>query len=160
VVLGRSIADILAAALDLIILIGCALVIGWRWHGGLDDALLAVGLLFLLRFALIWVGIYLGLLFRTPEAASGVLYSLVFPIAMISNTFVAPELMPAWLGTIAEWNPVSSTVTATRDLFGNPSPAGGSWIAENALLMAIAWPVLLVIVFFPLSVRRYQRLSR
>jgi ABC-type multidrug transport system permease subunit len=118
-----------------------------------------MGLLFLLRFALIWVGIYLGLLFRTPEATSGVLYSLIFPLTMISNTFVAPELMPAWLGTIAEWNPVSSTVTATRDLFGNPSPGGGSWIAQNALLMAVAWPVLLVIVFFPLSVGRYQRLS-
>lgn len=27
-----------------------------------------------------------------------------------------------WLGTIAAWNPVSSTVTAARELFGYPPP--------------------------------------
>jgi ABC-2 type transport system permease protein len=160
VVVGRSVADILAAALDLLILIVAALAIGWRWHGTLGEALLAIGLLFLLRIALIWAGIYLGLLFRNPEAASSVLFSLVFPFTMISNVFVAPELMPAWLGFIAEWNPISSTVTAARELFGNPSVSHDSWIARNALLMAVVWPVLLIVVFFPLSVRRYMRLSR
>ncbi|MGH2779087.1 MAG: ABC transporter permease, partial [Actinomycetota bacterium] len=73
----------------------------------------------------------------------------------------APELMPDWLGTIAEWNPISSTVSATRDLFGNAgASAGGSWIAENAMVMAVVWPLLIVVVTLPLAVRRYQSLSR
>jgi len=78
----------------------------------------------------------------------------------VSNVFVPPELMPSWLGTIAEWNPLSATVAATRELFGNPGFGGDSWIAQNSLLMAIVWPVALTVIFAPLAVRRYRRLSR
>ena len=68
--------------------------------------------------------------------------------------------MPAWLGAIALWNPLSSTVTAARQLFGDPIGASSSWITSHAILMAVAWPLLLIAVFFPLSLRRYQRLGR
>ena len=51
-------------------------------------------------------------------------------------------------------------MTATRELFGNVGRRGGSWIASHAVLMAVVWPVVLSAVFFPLSVRRFQRLSR
>ncbi|MGD9892221.1 MAG: ABC transporter permease [Dehalococcoidia bacterium] len=159
VVAGRSIADILSATLDLSILVVCGLAVGWRWHNGLGEALAAVGLLLLLRFSVIWVGIYLGLLVRTPEAANN-LYALLFPITMLANTFVSPSQMPDWLGVIAEWNPLSSTVAATRELFGNPGIEGDSWIAQSAVLMAVVWPLLLIAVFMPLSVLRFRRLSR
>jgi ABC-2 type transport system permease protein len=119
----------------------------------------AVLLLLLLRFACLWIGIWLGLMVGSPEAAGSV-WGLLFPFTMITSAFVAPELMPGWLGVVAEWNPLSSTVTATRSLFGNASgEAGGSWIASHALLMAVVWPVLISAVFFPLSVRRFHRLS-
>jgi hypothetical protein len=45
-----------------------------------------------------------------PGVAAGVL----------SNPFVAPATMPGWLATIVEWNPLSATVAATRELFANP----------------------------------------
>jgi hypothetical protein len=66
--------------------------------------------------------------------------------------------MPAWLGVITEWNPLSATVSATRELFGNPGWGGESWIANHGLLMAIVWPLLLTAIFFPLTVRQYHRL--
>ena len=46
---------------------------------------------------------------------------LVWPIGFLSNVFVSPEDMPAWLGFLAQWNPVSATAAACRELFGNPS---------------------------------------
>jgi hypothetical protein len=67
--------------------------------------------------------------------------------------------MPGWLGFLAEWNPLSATVTATRELFGNPVAAGDSWPAENAPLLAVVWPIVLVAIFVPLAVRRYGALS-
>jgi hypothetical protein len=71
---------------------------------------------------------------------------------------LAPSLMPGWLGTLAEWNPLSATVSATRELFGNgvPELVGTSWPAQNALLLAVVWPVVIVAVFLPLAVRRYH----
>jgi ABC-2 type transport system permease protein len=96
---------------------------------------------------------------KSPEAVVAV-QILVWPVLFLSNTFVAPETMPGWLGAISEWNPLSATVAAARELFGNPGWGGESWIAQNTLLMAVVWPLIILAIFFPLSVRRYRRLSR
>lgn len=160
VVAGRSLADLVASLLDLIVLLACGLLIGWRANGSVWQTLAAIGLLLLLRYALAWVGIYLGLRLRSPELA-GVALAPIYPLTMISNVFVLPEQMPAWLGVIAEWNPLSATVTATRELFGNPGiTTSTSWAAENATLLAIAWPVILIAVFLPLAARRYRNLTK
>jgi ABC-2 type transport system permease protein len=61
--------------------------------------------------------------------------------------------MPDWLGTVVQWNPLSQTATAVRDLFGSPGGEPGHVGA------AIVWPLALLAVFFPLAVRRFSRLS-
>lgn len=159
VVLGRCIADMLNSAVGLGVMIGAGLLLGWRWHGSPVAALAAIGLLLLLRFALLWVGIYMGLLAKGPEAVVSV-QILVWPFSFLSNVFVDPATMPAWLGVVARWNPLSATVSATRELFMNPGWQGETWVSENSILLAIVWPVLLAAIFLPLSVRKYRRLSR
>jgi ABC-type multidrug transport system permease subunit len=159
VVSGRAIADMLYATLTLVLMAGCGRAIGWRWHHGPVAALGAFALLLLLRFAFVWIGIYLGLVFRSESALMAV-QTLEFPLGFLSSSVVSPATMPAWLGVVAEWNPLSSTATATRQLFGNPGTVGVSWVAEHSMLMAIGWPVVLIAIFFPLSVVTYRRLSR
>lgn len=158
VVAGRALADLAFAVAGLAVVIACGLAMGWGWHDGLADAALAVVLLLALRFALIWAGIYLGLAAKDPQAVVAV-QILVWPVGFLSSVFVAPSTMPGWLGAIAEWNPISSTATAVRELFGNPGFAGGSWIADHALLMAVLWPLVLTAVFAPLAALRYRRLG-
>lgn len=159
VVVGRSIANMIYSALSLALLVGCGLLIGWRWTGTTLAAFGAFGLLLWLRFALLWIGIYLGLKAKTPESANAV-YGLLYPVTMLSNAFVSPELMPTWLGTIAEWNPLSATITATRELFGNPVGESTSWVTEHAMQMALLWPLLITVCTLPLAVRAFHRLSR
>jgi ABC-2 type transport system permease protein len=158
VVLGRCVADMLNSAVGLAIMIGAGLLLGWGWHGGPGAALAAVGLLLLLRFALLWAGIFIGLAAGGPEVVTSV-QILVWPVGFLSSVFVDPATMPSWLGTIAAWNPLSVTASATRELFGNPGFGGDSWIAQSAMLMAIGWPVLLIVVFLPLSARRFRKLK-
>ncbi|MEU8003754.1 ABC transporter permease [Catellatospora sp. NPDC049111] len=153
VVLGRCLADLMNSAVGLAVLVGAAAALGWRWHEGLASALAAFGLLLLLRFALLWVGIFLGLVVKGPESVTMV-QILVWPVGFLSGVFVDPETMPAWLGTIAQWNPLSATAAASRDLFGNPG-----LVPDQALLLAILWPLLLTAVFLPLSVHRHRRLN-
>jgi ABC-2 type transport system permease protein len=114
-----------------------------------------------LRLALIFVGIWIGLLVKNTEAA-GNLFALAFPFGMISSVFVPPDFMPTWLGTIAAWNPVSATATAIRGLFEFQAPMmlSGLWIEDQALAAAVIWPAVIMAIFLPLAVRRYQRLSR
>lgn len=156
---GRSVADVVAALVDLTVLLVMGVLIGWQWHNGLLPALAALGVLLWLRLAFTWIGIYLGLVVRGPEAAMK-FFSLVFPLAMVADTFVPTSTMPGWLVPVAQWNPLSATVIAARELFGNPTADGSSWLAQNALLMALVWPAVLLLVFVPLAVRRFQKLSR
>lgn len=159
VVGGRAIADMINSTLALAVLLACGLLVGWGWHGSAADALAAVGLLLLLRFAFVWVGIYLGLLVRNPEAVVAV-QVLVWPIGFLSNAIAPTATMPGWLGAVAEWNPLSATASATRELFGNPGWGGVSWADQHALALAVVWPLLILAVFLPLAVHRWQRLSR
>ncbi|MPY51284.1 ABC transporter permease [Streptomyces acidicola] len=158
VVAGRGVTDLITACAELAIMMLTAVAMGWRPDGGLGF-LAAFGLLLWLRFALIWIGVWLGLLVPNPEAAGG-LFAVAFPLTMISSIYVAPQLMPDWLGVVAAWNPISSTAAATRELFGTPVGSGDSWVEQHALLMAGVWPLVLTAVFLPLAVRRFQRLSR
>jgi ABC-2 type transport system permease protein len=159
VVLGRCIADMLNSMVGLAIMMGVGLLLGWRWHDGLANAFAAVGLLLLLRFALLWVGIFMGLKAKGPESVA-VVQILVWPFSFLSNVFVDPATMPTWLSLIAQLNPLSATASATRELFMNQGWQSSSWFSQNALVLAIVWPVLLVAIFLPLSVRKYRRLSR
>jgi ABC-2 type transport system permease protein len=158
VVAGRSAADMLFSVAGLAVLVGPGLLVGWQWNEGLGNALHAFALLLLLRFAFIWVGIYLGLVVKTQESVAMV-QVLVWPLAALSSTFTSTEHMPDWLGTIADWNPLSATLNATRELFGNPGFGGDSWVAQHGELMAVVWPLVIVAVFFPLSVRAYRALG-
>ncbi|MFJ7947351.1 ABC transporter permease [Streptomyces sp. NPDC096354] len=158
VLVGRSVADMLQSVAALAVMIGVGYAVGWRWHNGVTAALGAVGLLLLLRFAMLWIGIQLAMVAGKPEMVQAV-QILVWPVGFLSNVFATPESMPGGLGAVVEWNPMSATATAVRDLFGNPGGAGGSWAAEHAGLLAVVWPVALIAVFFPLAVRRFARLS-
>jgi ABC-2 type transport system permease protein len=149
----------LNSVVGLVVMILTGLLLGWRWHGGLADAAAAFGLLLLLRFALLWVGIFIGLSAKGPESLATV-QILEWPFSFLSNVFVDPSTMPAWLGTIAGWNPLSATATAARALFQNPGWQGGVWVDQNALLLALVWPLLITAIFLPLSVRKYRRLGR
>ncbi|OEU94773.1 multidrug ABC transporter permease [Streptomyces oceani] len=159
VLVGRSLIDMLQSALSLLVLLAVGLAMGWRWHGGLAEVLAALGLLLLLRFGLLWAGIYLGMVAGKPEMVQAV-QILVWPVAFLSNAFTSPDTMPGWMGALAEWNPMSATAQAVRELFGNPLwGGGGSWPTEHALLLAVLWPLVLLAVFFPLAVRRYRALG-
>ncbi|MET7736941.1 ABC transporter permease [Streptomyces sp. NPDC005402] len=153
VLVGRSAADMLQSVLSLAAMIGVGYAIGWRVQGGFTGLLAAVGLLLLFRFAMLWIGIHLAMVAGKPEMVQAV-QILVWPVGFLSNAFATPDTMPGWLATVVEWNPMSQTATAVRDLVGGPGGEPGHVWA------AVVWPIALLAVFFPLAVRRFARLSR
>ena len=159
VVLGRSITDMLYSVVGLAVMIGAGVALGWRWHGSIVETAAAIGLLLLLRFAMLWLGIFLGLVIPGPSALNAV-WTILFPLTMVTAAFAPPETMPSWLGFLAEWNPLTATIYATRDLFGNPGVPSASFVADNAVALAVAWPIILLAIFAPLSIHRYRHLSR
>lgn len=160
-VLGaRVLSDMGRAVVEVALLLGVGAAMGWRAQAGLGGAAAAVGLLLLFRLSMVWLGVLMGLLMPTPDSVSMVVYPLVFPLTVLSTSFLPSSAMPSWLAPAAEWNPLSAVVTATRELFGNPALPSDAWPAEHALGLAVAIPVALVVVVTPLAVRRFRGLSR
>jgi ABC transporter DrrB family efflux protein len=157
VVLGRCLADLGASALGLAVLLASGLALGWR-PAGPGPLVTAVGLLLLLRCAFLWMGIWMGLLARDPGAVAAV-QILVWPVSFLSNAFVAPSTMPGWLAALAQWNPLSATVTAVRRLMEVPVDGTG-WAQEHSFVLALGWPIGLTTLFAVLAVRRWRTPSR
>lgn len=155
---GRCLADLAAAVAGLVVMAVAGLLLGWRWDDA-PSALAAFGLLLWLRCGLLWVGLWIGLRARTTEAVTAV-QILVWPVGFLSTAFLDPATMPSWLGRLAEWNPLSATITATRELFGNPGIEGTTWASDHALLLAVLWPLVLAAAFVPLAARAYRDLAR
>ncbi|MBB4932905.1 ABC-2 type transport system permease protein [Lipingzhangella halophila] len=155
---GRSIADVLNGVVGFAVMVATGLLVGWRPEGGPVAALAALGLLLWLRFAFTWVGIYLGFLLKTPDAAVAV-QVLVWPVGFLSSAFVAPGTMPGWIGAVATWNPLSATATAVRELFANPTWNAHDWATEHSITLALIWPAVLTLIFLPLAARQYRALG-
>ncbi|MFG2044483.1 ABC transporter permease [Dactylosporangium sp. NPDC048998] len=157
ILFGQALADLISMAVTLLFMLLCGLVVGWRAHNGVGQFLAAFGLLLLLQFATSWVGVYFGTTVKNLETA-GKLGPLIMPLTMISNVFVPTQQMPLVLRVISNWNPVSCAVAACRHLFGNPGVPQGdvAWPIAHPVVATLGWSVLLLAIFVPLAVRRFQ----
>ncbi len=158
--LGRTASDVIYNLLSLVVMAVAGLIVGWRIHNGLGNALLGFGLLLLFAYAISWITAYFGLLVPSPEVVSNASFMVIFPMTFIANTFVPASNLPTPLRIFAEWNPVSAVTQAARELFGNiplGTPDPTVWSLQHAALYTVIWVVIIIAVFAPLAVRRYKR---
>jgi ABC-2 type transport system permease protein len=158
---GQTGADSLVGLPLLAIMVGAGLLVGWQPHRGLIPTAEAFLLIMLLRYALSWVGVYVGLVVKNEQVADQ-LVPLFLPFTMLSNSFVPTGGMPGWLRFLADWNPVSAITATSRDLFGNPgAPTGdAAWPLAHPVAAVLLWSAALLVVFVPLSVRTFMRRGR
>jgi ABC transporter DrrB family efflux protein len=162
ILVGRSLSSLIHSSIGIAVMALTGLLIGWRIRGGVLDAVLAFALVLLFGFAMIWIGIWVGSIMRSVESVQGFMFTVMFPLTFVANTFAPTQNMPTWLRHIAEWNPVSSLVQAMRELWGNGPPASdnAAWPLHHPVLVTVAWSVLITAVFAPLAVAAFRRRSR
>jgi ABC transporter DrrB family efflux protein len=162
VLVGRSISSLIHSSIGMAVMGLTGVLVGWRIHTGVAEAVLGVLLLLLFGFAMIWLGIWVGSMMRTVEAVQGLMFTVMFPLTFVANTFAPPESMPSWLRVVAEWNPVSSLAQACRELWGNAPAVGpdAAWPLQHPVLMSVVWPLVLTAIFAPLALRAFARRSR
>jgi ABC-2 type transport system permease protein len=162
VVFGRTASDVIYNVLSLLVMALAGVVVGWRIHNGIVDALLGFGLLLLFAYAFSWIVAYVGLVVPSAEVVNNASTMVIFPLTFIANTFVPSDDFPTPLRIFAERNPVSAATHAARERFGNlpeglPDPT--AWPLQNAALYALIWVAIIIAVFAPLAVRRYQKVG-
>jgi len=159
-VVGRTLGDSLLNIVVLTVMGITGFIVGWRPSSGALNV--AIGFLFLLLFgyALSWVGIFVGLSASDARVVQNVSFIVTFPLTFLSNAFAPTTGMPRILQYFAEWNPVSTMVAACRELFGLENQFGataGSFPSENPLLTSFIYMIIIMVIFIPISVRKYQR---
>ncbi|WP_396642557.1 ABC transporter permease [Microbacterium sp.] len=163
VLIGRTVGDLVINVLSLIVMMLTGLLVGWRVESSVVSFLAGVGLLILFSYAFSWVMSFLGLSVRSPEIINNASFLILFPLTFISNAFVPSENLPGPLRVFAEWNPVSALVQAARVLFGNVpegSETADAWPLRHPVLYVVAFAAVMLIVFVPLSVRKFASLNR
>jgi ABC-2 type transport system permease protein len=159
VLVGRSVADLLSAALCAAIVAGTGLAIGWRPAGSVAGLFGGFALFLLFGYALSWGCACLGLTTTSPESAQGIGLVILFPLAFVSNALVPTTHMPAVVRTIADWNPVSAVTAAARQLWANPNPSAHlpAWPMQHPVVASLLWSVALLAVFVPTATVLYRR---
>lgn len=159
VLVGRSVSDVLAAALCVTIVALTGLAVGWRTDASPASALAGFGVALLFSYSLSWASVCLGVLSQGPESAQSLGLVLLFPLGLVSNALVPTQGMPGWLLAITNWNPVSAVAAACRHLFGNPNPSNtiDAWPMQHPVAASLAWSAALLVVCAPLAAVLYRR---
>jgi ABC-2 type transport system permease protein len=161
-IVGRTLGDSLLNIVVLAVMGMAGYLVGWRPTSGLLNVALAFLFLLFFGYALSWVGIYIGLSARDARVVQNVSFLVTFPLTFLSNAFAPTTGMPRPLQYVAEWNPVSTMVAACRQLFGLENQFGataGSFPSENPLTMSFIYMGLIMIIFVPMSVKKYKNAS-
>lgn len=159
VLIGRSVASLLHSSIGVVVMAVTGLCIGWRIRGSVAEAVLAFALILVFGFGMIWFGILIGSLMRSVEAVNGVMFTVLFPITFLANTFAPTEPMPRWLRVVAEWNPVSSLAQAMRELWGNgpAAPPDAQLPLHHPVLATVLWSLAMTALIAPFDLRAYVR---
>jgi ABC-2 type transport system permease protein len=141
--------SLVANVISLVVVVGVALVMGFRSGAGVLAWLAVVGILVLFTLALTWLAVIPGLTAKTVDGASAFAYPLIF-LPFISSAFVPTDTMPGPVRAFADHQPVTSIVNSIRDLF-TQQPVG------TAIWTALAWSVGILVVAYLFANLVYRR---
>lgn len=141
--------SLIANLISLVIVVGVALLMGFRSGAGALAWLAVAGILLLFTLALTWIAVIPGLSAASVEGAGAFAYPLIF-LPFISSAFVPTETMPGPVRWFAEHQPVTSIVNTIRDLFARQPVGDDIWIA-------LAWCVGILVVAYVFAMVAYRR---
>jgi ABC-2 type transport system permease protein len=131
------------------LVIGVALIMGFRTGASVAAWLAVAGILILFTLALTWIAVIAGLSAKSVDGASAFSYPLIF-LPFISSAFVPTTSMPGPVAWFAENQPVTSIVNTIRALFTQEPVGGDIWVA-------LAWLVGLLVIAYAFAIVIYRR---
>jgi ABC-2 type transport system permease protein len=141
--------SVVANLISLVVVVGAALLMGFRTGASVLGWLAVAGILVLFTLALTWLAVIPGLTASSVDGASAFSYPLVF-LPFISSAFVPTASMPGPVRAFAENQPVTSIVNSIRAVFAGQPVGGGIWTA-------LAWCVGILVVAYLFAGFTYRR---
>jgi ABC-2 type transport system permease protein len=128
VLTGHVLGSVIQAMVSLAVVIGVALLVGFRPAAGVGGWLAAAGFLLVVTFALVWLSVALGQVSKSVETASNVGMPLVL-LPFLGSGFVPTDSMPAGLRWFAEYQPFTPIIETLRGLLMDEPLGNNAWIA-------------------------------
>ncbi|WP_435209534.1 ABC transporter permease [Micromonospora sp. bgisy143] len=141
--------SLVANMISVVVVVGVALVMGFRSGAGPLAWLAVAGILLLFTLALTWIAVVPGLTAKSVDGASAFSYPLVF-LPFVSSAFVPTDSMPGPVRAFAEHQPVTAIVNAIRRLFTEQPVGTDIWVA-------LAWCVGILVAAFVFATVTYRR---
>jgi ABC-2 type transport system permease protein len=141
--------SLVANLISLVLVVGVALLMGFRSEAGVAAWLAVTGILLLFTLALTWIAVLAGLTAKTAEGGSAFSYPLIF-LPFLSSAFVPTATMPGPVRWFADHQPVTSIVNTIRALFTQQPVGSDIWIA-------LAWCAGILVVAYVFATAAYRR---
>ncbi len=125
---GHVAASALRNAASTAIVFGVAFLIGFRPHAGALDWLAAIGVLAAFVLAISWLAAAIGLIAKSPEAANGFTFLIMF-LPYASSAFVPVDTMPSWIQGFALHQPITPVIETLRGLLLGTPVGSSAWTA-------------------------------
>ncbi|MGV9864013.1 ABC transporter permease [Rhodococcus koreensis] len=138
VLTGHVIGSMIQTLISLVLVVGVAVLIGFRPTAGLGEWVAATAVLAMFTFALTWLSVAFGLVSKSVETASNLPMVLIL-LPFLGSGFVPTDSMPAGLRWFAEYQPFSPVIETVRGLLlgvpvGSSAVLAVGWSAGIALL--------------------------
>lgn len=131
--MGRSLRDVVSLLFQALLITVLAIPFGLEIQ--LGDLLLTFLLLALIGLMLSALSNAVALKLRSEDALAPLMNAVGQPILLLSGILLPLTLAPGWLQGIADWNPFSWAVDASRALFaGNP---GDDTVWQALLILGV-----------------------
>ena len=149
VLTGHVVGSMIQTLISMAIVLGVALLVGFRPDATPTEWLATAGVLAMITFALIWLSVALGLVAKTVESASNLPMPLIL-LPFLSSGFVPTESMPSWMQWFAEYQPFTPFIETVRGLLM------GTLIGNSAVL-TVAWSAVIALGGYLWSKKLYSR---
>ncbi len=149
VLVGHVVGSMIQTMLSLVVVVGVALVVGFRPHASAVEWIAAIGMLALFTLALCWLAVALGMKAKSVETASNTPMFLIL-LPFLGSGFVPTDSMPAVLRWFAIYQPFTPVMETLRGLLL------GAPIGNNAVIAA-AWCVVITAFGYLVSKRLFIR---
>jgi ABC-2 type transport system permease protein len=141
--------SLVSNGLTVVIIVGVALLMGFRTSASVWAWLAVAGILGLFTLALTWLAVIAGLSAKSMDGATGFSYVLIL-LPFISSAFVPTDTMPGPVRVFAENQPVTSIVNTIQDLFAGQPVGSDIWIA-------LAWCLGILVLAYGFAMAAYRR---
>ena len=132
VITGHVVASLVRNLVATAIVIGVAVLVGFRPTGSPLDWVAMFALVAAYILAITYLFAAIGLAASSPEAASGYGFILMF-LPYLSSAFVPVDTMPEWLQWIAENQPLTPIIETIRGLLlGTEIGTADGWPSAGA----------------------------